>query len=414
MAHPLRCGAKRRSLMNLSQYFAEAFSVLAANRVRSMLTALGLIIGVTAVIAIQVLGAGMAGAVTGLLGALSDRTFFVVPNQRQRDFTRAAIRLEDLQRMRFAVANVVDAIPGGTTTRSARYGYTQRKLGIGAQADARFAPAAPLRFGRKLTTSDIAEARHVCVVSGEAAAKLGITDDPTGGTLRVGDRRYTIVGVLATSTAGIVPSLASNDVSIPYTTYEREYARGRAIVAARVLVDDTAKMAQTEHDSLAWLAALKHGRTEYQTFDRKSFTQAIDGIFAGVTLVVALIGAVSLLVAGIGILNIMLVSVAERTREIGLRKAIGATRLQVLLQFFIEALVLSALGCLIGLVLGVGLGAAVNDLAIVKLSGVVAPIPWLRSIVIATGFATVVTLAFGTYPAWRAATLDPIEALRYE
>ena len=110
----------------------------------------------------------------------------------------------------------------------------------------------------------------------------------------------------------------------------------------------------------------------------------------------------------------MLVSVAERTREIGLRKAIGATRFQVLLQFFIEALVLSAFGCLVGMVLGVAIGALVNDFAIVKISGVVAPIPWLRSIVIATGFATVVTLAFGTYPAWRAATLDPIEALRYE
>jgi putative ABC transport system permease protein len=130
--------------------------------------------------------------------------------------------------------------------------------------------------------------------------------------------------------------------------------------------------------------------------------------------VVGLIGAVSLLVAGIGILNIMLVSVAERTREIGLRKAIGATRFQVLLQFFIEALALSAFGCLVGLVLGVGIGAVVNGLFIVKISGVVAPLPWLRSIVIATGFATVVTLAFGTYPAWRAATLDPIEALRYE
>jgi putative ABC transport system permease protein len=133
-----------------------------------------------------------------------------------------------------------------------------------------------------------------------------------------------------------------------------------------------------------------------------------------VTLVVALIGAVSLLVAGIGILNIMLVSVAERTREIGLRKAIGATRLQVLLQFFIEALALSTFGCLVGLALGVAIGALVNQFAIVHLSGIVAPIPWLRSIAIATGFATVVTLAFGTYPAWRAATLDPIEALRYE
>lgn len=400
--------------MNLGGYLAEAFAVLAANRVRSILTALGLIIGVTAVIAIQVLGAGMSGAVSGILGALNDRTFFVVPNQRQRDFTRAAIKLEDLQRMRFEVANVVDALPFGGTTRETRFGHAHRRLGIGAQADERFATSTPVRYGRKLTIDDIREARHVALISGEAAEKLNIDRDVTGQSLRVGDRRYAIVGVLEKSKAGILPALGNLDISIPYTTYESEYARGRAIIGARILVDDTSKIAATQADTLAWLKALKRGRVEYQTFDRKSFSQAVDGIFAGVTLVVALIGAVSLLVAGIGILNIMLVSVAERTREIGLRKAIGATRFQVLAQFFIEALALSAFGCLVGLLLGVAIGAAVNDFAIVKLSGVVAPIPWLRSILIATGFTTIVTLLFGTYPAWRAATLDPIEALRYE
>jgi putative ABC transport system permease protein len=220
--------------------------------------------------------------------------------------------------------------------------------------------------------------------------------------------------VLGVDKTGILPISFNQDVTIPYTTYEREYARGHAIIFARFLMSDPSQVEQTEGATLAWLRHIKGGRVEYQTFDRKTFTKAIDGIFAGVTLIVALIGAVSLLVAGIGILNIMLVSVAERTREIGLRKAIGATRFQVLLQFFIEALALSGFGCLVGLVFGVAIGALVNDLAIVKISGVVAPIPWLRSIVIATGFATVVTLAFGTYPAWRAATLDPIEALRYE
>ncbi|MBV9102032.1 MAG: FtsX-like permease family protein, partial [Candidatus Eremiobacteraeota bacterium] len=122
----------------------------------------------------------------------------------------------------------------------------------------------------------------------------------------------------------------------------------------------------------------------------------------------------SLVVAGIGILNIMLVSVAERTREIGVRKAIGATRAQILAQFCIEALLLSAFGCAVGLVLGLAIGYAVNRYALIAISGVVAPLPWVRSVLIATGFATVVTLLFGTYPAYRAASLDPIEALRYE
>ena len=183
--------------MKLTAYIAEAFAVLTANRVRSILTALGLVIGVTAVIAIQVLGAGMSGAVGGLLGLLSDRTFFVVPNQRQADFTRAAIRLEDLQRIRFAVPNVVDAIPGGAAVREATFGHARRHVQIGAQADSRFATATPVAYGRKLSIEDIALGRHVCIVSGEAAQKLQMIGDQTGKTLRVGDRRYTIVGTAA-------------------------------------------------------------------------------------------------------------------------------------------------------------------------------------------------------------------------
>ena len=400
--------------MRLTQYLFEAFGVLAANRVRTLLTALGLIIGVMAVISIQVLGAGMAGAVSGILGAFSDRTFYVVPNQQQADFTRAAIRLTDLQRMKTDIPNVVEAIPAGGQNLRARYGHKTRRVTLGPGTDERFAPSTPARYGRKLNLDDIQQARHVAVITDKAYDKLAIKGDPTGTSLRVAEYRYTIVGVLAKSTDGIVPGPSVADVVIPYPTYEREFARRRPIVFMRVLLDDASKIAATEKDTVAWLKHIKGGRVEYQTFDRKSFATAVDGIFGAVTFVVALIGAVSLLVAGIGILNIMLVSVAERTREIGLRKAIGATRFQVLLQFFIEALALSAFGCLVGMLLGVGVGALVNDLAIVKISGVVAPIPWLRSILIATSFATVVTLAFGTYPAWRAATLDPIEALRYE
>jgi putative ABC transport system permease protein len=400
--------------MRLSQYFAEAFAVLAGNKIRTLLTALGLIIGVMAVIAIQVLGAGMSGAITGILGAFSDRTFFVLPNQQQADFTRAAIRLSDLQRAKYEVPNVVEAIPASAQNLRGSYGHTSRRVSVGAGTDERFAASTPIRYGRKLDPDDIALARHVCVITQKAAVKLHITGDPTGGSLRVGEHRYRIVGVLGASTEGILPGPAAYDVAIPYTTYEREFARARAIVFARVLMEDPSKVTETEIAMQNWLKKVKGGRVEYQTFDRKSFAKAVDGIFGAVTFVVALIGAVSLLVAGIGILNIMLVSVAERTREIGLRKAIGATRFQVLLQFFIEALALSAFGCLVGMVMGIAIGAFVNGQFIVKLSGITAPIPWARSIAIATGFATVVTLAFGTYPAWRAATLDPIEALRYE
>jgi putative ABC transport system permease protein len=400
--------------VNLSQYFSEAFSVLLANRVRSILTVTGLVIGVTAVIAIQVLGAGMSGAVSGILGALNDQTFVVFPNQRQADFTRAAIRPTDLVRAEQAIPNVVAIIPAGGQRLVVSYGHLHPHLAVGPGVPERYATSTPIRFGRKYDDDDIAGARNVCILSDIAYTKLGVSGDPTGGSLRVGDRRYTIVGVLGVDKSGILPTNFNLDVTIPYTSYERDIQHGHPILFTRVLMADGSKVEQTEADTLDWLRRIKGGRVEYQTIDRKAFSKGVDGIFQAITVVVGLIGAVSLLVAGIGILNIMLVSVAERTREIGLRKAIGATRMQVLLQFFIEALALSGFGCLAGLVIGVGLGAAVNDLAIVKISGVVAPIPWGHSILIATVFTTVVTVVFGTYPAWRAARLDPIEALRYE
>jgi ABC-type antimicrobial peptide transport system permease subunit len=397
----------------LAQYVSEALGVLWANKTRSFLTILGLIIGVMAVIAIQILGSGMAGAVTGVLGAINDKSFTVFPNARQADFTRAAISVAQIDRAARSIPNVAAAIPLGATTLAVRLGATQAKLRLAAESDRRFVTT-PVRFGSTFTRAQIDAGAHVCILLDTAYSKLKLDADPVGRSIRAGERRYTIVGVLAKPNGGIAPNIIQSDVLIPYTAYERDYARGRPVLGARFLVDDPTRLAETETATLAYLARLKHGRALYQTIDRKTFSSAVDGIFTGLTLIVALIGAVSLLVAGIGILNIMLVSVAERTREIGLRKAIGATRGQVLAQFFVEALLLSSIGCALGLILGLAVGAAVNQFALVRISGVVAPIPWLRSVLIATGFATLVTLAFGTYPAYRAAALDPIEALRYE
>ncbi len=397
----------------MGQYLIEACSVLWANRTRSFLTTLGLIIGVMAVISIQILGAGIAGAVTGALGALNDKSFTIFPNGRQADFTRAAISVGDIHRAVRNVPNIDTGIPLGTTTLKVRLAASQAKLRIGAESEPRFFTS-PIRFGSEFTRAQIDAGAHLCILLDTAYTKLKLDSNPVGRAIRAGDRRYTIVGVQAKTVSGIAPTVVEADIVIPATTYERDYVRGRPILGARFLVTDGTQLAATEQATLDYFTRRKHGRALYQTIDRKTFTTAVDGIFGGITIVVGLIGAVSLVVAGIGILNIMLVSVAERTREIGLRKAIGATRFQVLAQFFIEALLLSSIGCAIGLVLGLGLGGAVNEFALVKISGVVAPIPWLRSVIIATSFATLVTLAFGTYPAYRAAELDPIEALRYE
>jgi putative ABC transport system permease protein len=398
----------------LIQYFAEALDVLLANRARSFLTALGLIIGVMAVIAIQILGSGMAGAVSGVLGSINDRSFTLIPNPRQNDFTRALIKPADIDRAKRTIPGIAEAIPAAGLTRLARIGHRDARLSVAGESDERFITT-PIRYGRTFSQDDVATSQHVALLADEGYARLfPAGGDPTGESLRIGDRRYVIVGVLEKPKTGIIPNIVRADVLLPYTTYREDFLQGKTVFGARFLVKDGVDLPQTEAATIAFFRDIKKGRVEYQTFDRKSFSSAVDGIFGGLTLVVALIGAVSLLVAGIGILNIMLVSVAERTREIGVRKAIGATRFQVLAQFFIEALLLSALGCAIGLALGLAIGYAIDRFGLVAISGVVPPIPWLRSVLIATGFATIVTLAFGTYPAYRAASLDPIEALRYE
>jgi putative ABC transport system permease protein len=396
------------------QFFSEAFAVLYGNRTRSLLTILGLIIGVAAVIAIQILGHGMSGAVSGALSSLNDKSFFLFPNARQADVTKSAIKIRDIDNVKLAVPNILSAVPAGGVQRRISAGHSHARLSIAADSDVSFA-AVPLIYGRNISKDDVAGAEHVAVINDNAYHRLyPAGGDPVGQSIRVAERRFVVIGVQGKPTQGIIPVTFGGDVLIPYTTYEHEYLRTRPLFAARFIVADGTQLATTEAAVLDYFKKLKGGRADYQIFDRKTFSTAVDGIFNVLTLIVALIGAISLVVAGIGIMNIMLVSVTERTREIGVRKAIGATNLQVLAQFFIEALLLSLIGCGIGLALGLTAGWAVNTFALIKISGIVAPIPWLQSVAIAVGFATLVTLLFGTYPAFRASQLDPIEALRYE
>jgi putative ABC transport system permease protein len=397
-----------------AQFFGEAFAVLNGNRTRSLLTVLGLIIGVGAVIAIQILGNGLSGAVTGILGSLNDRSFIMFPNARQADITKAAFRIGDIQRAKAAIPNIAVAMPAGGTRRIVSIGHAHARLTVSADSDISFIDT-PLVYGRNIGSDDIAAAAHVAVLGDSGYQRLFPNGgNPVGTSVRVGERRFVIVGLRAKPSQGIIPVSFGGDFFIPYTTYVHDYVRSSPLFFARFVVADPSRIGETEVAVVKYFKSLKSSRSDYGTFDRKSFTATMDGIFASMTMVVALIGAVSLLVAGIGIMNIMLVSVTERTREIGIRKAIGATRLQVLAQFFIEALLLSGIGCGIGLAIGLLIGGLVNRYLLIALSGVIAPIPWLQSVLIAVVFATIVTLFFGTYPAYRASRLDPIEALRYE
>src|SRR5579872_223065 len=396
-------------------YFEEALRVLAANKVRSFLTVVGLIIGVGAVIAIQVLGNSTAGAIDVALGSLLDNSIIVFPDAQQRNVTRAAIKLSDLAVLK-SIPGIISAQPiGGRSDLIRSHHHTARYV-LSPDGAISFTTI-PLLYGRRLDDDDIAEGTNVAVISNAAYMKLFPEGgDPTGESIYAGPSRYLVVGVLQAPKRGFLNASFGGDLRIPWTTFIHRYLRGSTLFAAGFIVDDPTNIPQIEVAIVKKLRELRGGANglSYQTFDKSKFSAGIGSIFKVLTVIVGLIGAVSLLVAGIGIMNIMLVSVAERTREIGVRKAIGARRGQILIQFFIEALLLCGIGSGIGLGIGLGLGTLVNNIFIAQLTGTIVALPWFTALVTAAGFAAVVTLAFGTYPAFRAAQLDPIEALRYE
>jgi ABC-type antimicrobial peptide transport system permease subunit len=396
-------------------YIEEAFAVLLANKARSLLTITGLIIGVAAVISIQVLGGSMAGAIDGLLGGMSDNSFMIFPNGQQRDVQSAAIKLSDLTAIAQTVPGITAAIPLGQNQELVRHGHQTARYSLSPEAAIPYDNLPPI-YGRHIDQDDIDSQANVVVLKNVSYLRLFPDGgDPTGQSIYAGPNRFVIVGVLAPPKQGLLNGSFAGEIALPWTTYVARYIHGDTVFGARFIVSDSSAITTTETAVIDRIRQLR-GKPElqYQTSDKGQITQSINGVFTAMTLIVAFIGAISLLVAGIGIMNIMLVSVAERTREIGIRKAIGARRGQVLAQFFVEALILCGAGCLIGWAIGMGLGALVNDFAIIKVTGTIAPLPWVQTIIIAGVFAVVVTLAFGTYPAFRAASLDPIEALRYE
>ncbi len=395
-------------------YLAEAIATLAANRLRTLLAVLGLVVGVGAVIAIQVLGSATAGAMTGVFQGMSNYTFVLYPNSQQGFNLKSGITLKQVASLN-TLPGVREAIAYSSVTSTMYLGHNNAQLSLApVGADPEFY-SQPLASGRLISQADISSAARVCVLSDNAFEKLSPDgSDVTGREIRAGNLRCTVVGVLAKPPSGALDFNFAPDVLVPSSTFARQYLRGSKVYQVQVLVTDLDTMTQTENTVKDAVSGFNNNKFTYQTFDSRFIANQLNIFFGVLTTIVGVIGAISLAVAGIGIMNVLLVSITERTREIGVRKAIGARRGQILLQFLLEAALLAFTGCVLGTFAGLGIGWWINHAYIIKISGVIVPIAWVHSVELAVIFGTVVTLAFGTYPAYRAAGLDPIEALRYE
>lgn len=394
-------------------YLVEALATLLANRLRTALSLVGLIVGVGAVIAIQILGHAMTGATTGIFQGFSNYTFLVYPNSRNGLSPQQAVSFAEVDQLQ-SIPNVRLAIPYLQPTVLARSGHNTAQVVVGPTGAQPEFFSQPVAQGRLISQAEVDDGARVCVLSANGAQQLAPDGNILGTTVRAGSLSCRVVGVLQKPPSGAQNYNFGSDVYLPYTTFERRFLPERKSGEVLVLIADIGQIADTEDAVKGALRQLKNGKFSYQAFDNFFLAKLVARLFDALTLIVGVIAAISLVVSGIGIMNILLVSVTERTREIGIRKAIGARRAQVMAQFFFEAAILTFTGCGLGTLAGIAIGWWINTQYIVKISGVIVPVPWLSSVLLATLFAAAITLAFGTYPAYRAAGLDPIEALRYE
>lgn len=398
-----------------------ALRALLHNKSRAFLTILGVIIGVSAVMMMLSIGTGAEFAVTEEIKALGSNLLLVVPGSitssgmRTGGGTSSSLTLEDAQAIS-RIPGVVDAVP--SLQRQAQVISGQRDTltsVIGTSAHYEKVLNAPTSEGSFFTSSQVDMWERVALIGTTVKEKLFPNENPLGKSIQIinGPRRvsFRVIGVLESKGAsGFVNR--DDQILIPVTTAQKLLFGTKNIGSITVEVSSPEKIDQVSTE-IASLLRLRHNlpkdkENDFTLFSQKDVLGTLGSVMNYFTIVLAGIASISLLVGGIGIMNIMLVSVTERTREIGLRKAIGAYRRDIVLQFLLEAVILSTGGGVIGILLGYG-----GSFLIARIAGWPAVITPL-SILLGFFFSMAVGLFFGIYPAQKAASLNPIDALRYE
>ena len=414
--------------MKLAESFKIALHGLSANKMRSALTMLGVIIGVAAVIALMGVGRGSTAAIDSQINSMGTNLLFVSPGSTSTDGVRSAqgsaqtltyedaLALNDPQNLPAVAAVAAQVGEFGQVVYQGNNTNTQI-LGVTSNyGDVRNYQVAEGEF---LSDANVTGKSSVAVVGANIVSQL-FTDgqDPVGQTIRINNISFKVIGVLETK-GGSGFGSQDDQILVPITTAMARLARSRSgsgnvVSQISVQVVDPKQMdAATQQISTVLRERHKiRYEDDFTIRSQADMLQSASAISGVLTLFLGGVAGISLLVGGIGIMNIMLVSVTERTREIGIRKAIGATRKNVLTQFLTEATILSVLGGLIGVAVGIGIAKLISGLSVGTMT--LEPVIAMDSILLATGFSLAIGLFFGMYPAYRAALLNPIEALRFE
>ncbi len=402
------------SLRSTVQYMGSAVRSLSVNRLRAGLTMLGILIGVAAVIALVSIGQGAKADVQARIEGLRTNLINVTPDQ-SRTWGRAAgnrLTWRHAELIRESVPSAAGVAPEVAERTSVRYGRETRTYEVvGTTADFATMRDWNVAFGRFLTEADVRARTQVVVLGNGVADDLFGFRGPIGSSVRIAGAGYEVVGVLE-ERGGRGFQNPDNRVYIPVTTAIRRVTGNDQVRSIAVQVDDRANM-QTAALAISETLRSGIGRNSdgsdaFLVTTQDDVLSTMQEVTRTLTALLASIAGISLVVGGIGIMNIMLVSVSERTREIGIRKAVGARRGDVLVQFLSEAVLLSAAGGALGWLLGTAAARVVTT--IIDVPTIVS----VETILVAVGFSAFVGVLFGWYPAKKAAALDPIDALCYE